>query len=146
MVASTVMSAVGQRNEGIAANQEAQYKAKQAEVNAGQERASSQRAMVEELRQMRLTQSRAQAVSAASGGGALDSSVMDIIGDLETEGRYRANVKKYEGEESARDLETGAMLSRYQGKNAKKAGNMAAIGTIMSGGSKAAGMYKSAYG
>lgn len=131
--AGTLISAVGARNAGIAANQEANYRAKQDEINAGQERASAQRRMIEDLRQMRLTQSRTQAVAAASGAGALDPSVMDIMGDLETEGRYRAAVSGYEGEERARDLETSAVLSRYSGKQAKKAGNIKAISTLMSG-------------
>lgn len=134
-VGSTVLSAVGQRNAGIAANQEANYRAQQAEIQAGQERASSQRAMIEELRQMRLVQSKAQSAAAASGAGALDPSVIDIMGDLETEGRYRANVKRYEGEDRARDLENSAVLARYEGKNAKKAGNLKAISTLASGAS-----------
>ena len=133
MVGSTILSAVGARNAGIAANQEANYRAQQAEINAGQERASAQRAQVEELRQMRIAQSRGQAVAAASGAGALDPSVMDIMGDLETEGRYRGATAMYEGEERARDLETGAVLARYEGKQAKKAGNIKAVSTLMSG-------------
>ena len=133
MVGSTVMSAIGQRNAGIAAQQEANYRAQQADINAGQERASAQRGMIEELRQMRIAQSRGQAVAAASGAGALDPSVMDIMGDLETEGRYRASTVKYEGEERARDLETGAVLARYEGRQAKKAGKLKAISTLMGG-------------
>ena len=129
----TVMSAVGARNAGVAAQQESNFRAKQGEINAGQERASAQRQMIEDLRRTRIAQSRGQAVAAASGAGALDPSVMDIMGDLETEGRYRAATSGYEGEERARDLETGAVLARYEGKNAKKAGNIKAISTLMSG-------------
>lgn len=127
-----VMSAVGARNAGISANQEANYRAKQAEINAGQERASAQRASIEQIRQLRVTQSHGQAVAAASGAGALDPSVMDIMGDLETQGQYKAATATYQGEDSARNLETQAMLDRYSGKQAKKAGNINALSTLAS--------------
>ena len=129
----TVMSAVGARNAGISANQEAQYRAKQAEVNAGQERASAQRASIEDIRQLRVAQSRGQAVAAASGAGALDPSVMDIMGDLETQGQYKAATALYQGEDSARNLENQATLDRFSGKNAQKAGNIKSISTLASG-------------
>jgi hypothetical protein len=127
------MSALGARNAGISAEQEAEYRARQDKINAGQERASGQRASIEEIRQLRLAQSRGQAIAAASGAGALDPSVMDIMGDLETDGRYRAATAAYEGEDRARNKETSAMLSRYSGKQARSAGNTKAISTIMSG-------------
>lgn len=129
------VSAIGARNAGIAAEQEANYRAKQDEITAGQKRASAQRATIEEIRKMRLTQSRGQAIAAASGAGALDPSVMDLMGDLETEGRYRAATAAYEGEDSARNLENKAMLSRYSGKQARSAGNTKALSTLMSGAS-----------
>lgn len=132
-VVGTGMAAIGARNAGIAADQEANYRAQQDEIRAGQERASAQRASIEEIRKMRLVQSRGRAVAAASGAGALDPSVMDIMGDLETEGRYRAATAAYQGEDSARNLENSAMLSRYTGKQAKSAGNTKAISTLLSG-------------
>lgn len=131
----TVTSALGARNAGIAAEQEANYRADQMKVNAGQERASAQRQMIGEIKKMRLVQSRGQALAAASGAGALDPSVMDIMGDLETEGRYRGAVAGYEGEDRARSLESGAVLARYEGKNARKAGSIKSLSTIMSGAS-----------
>ncbi len=132
-VAGTVMSAVGARNAGISANQEADYRAKQAEINAGQERASAQRASVEQIRQLRVAQSHGQAVAAASGAGALDPSVMDIMGDLEAQGQYKAATATYQGEDSARNLETQAMLDRFSGSQARKAGDVKALSTVMSG-------------
>ncbi len=142
-VGSTLISAVGQRNAGIAANQEANYRAQQDTINAGQERASGQRGAIEQIRQLRLVQSKAQANAAASGAGALDPSVMSIMGDLETQGQYKAAVASYEGEDKARNLETNATLARYTGKQAESAGNMAAIGTLMSGASSMYSKYNS---
>lgn len=131
----TGIQALGARNAGISANQEANYRAKQATIQAGQERASSQRARIEQIRQLRLVQSRGQAIAAASGAGALDPSVMDIMGDLETEGQYKAAVAGFQGEDSARNLESQAMLDRFSGREAKSAGNIKSISTLMSGAS-----------
>lgn len=152
-VASTVLTAYGQIQQGKAADaaakgqqQSLEYQAKQRESIAGQERAQAQRRAIEESRTKRLTQSKVVARSSASGAGALDGSVIDIMGDLEQEGQYNAGVALYEGEERARSLETGAALDRYEGeqariagKTAKRASYLAAGSTILKGGSKVAG-------
>jgi hypothetical protein len=132
-VGSTFMSAIGQRNAGIAENQRAQYVAKQMEVNAGQERAAAQRRAQEQRRRGDLAQSRAQSLAAASGGGALDPSVVDIMGGLEEESEFNALSDLYEGEERARDLESNATVTRWSGNQANKAGYMAARTTMLSG-------------
>lgn len=148
MVASTVMSAGSAYMQGRAANEAgkaqqnaAEFNARQLEVNAGQQRASAQRQMIEDVRQKTLAQSRAQAVAAAQGASSLDPSIIDIMGGLENEGRYNAAVTMYEGENAARGLEGDATASRYEGaqaraagKAAKRAGTMAAIGKLVSGG------------
>ncbi len=131
----TVMSALGARNAGISANQEAEYRAQQEKIQAGQTLASSQRQQVEQIRQMRLVESRGQALAASSGAGALDPSVMDIMGDLETQGRYKAAVAGYEGQDSANNLESKANLDMFSGSQAQSAGNIKAISTLMSGAS-----------
>lgn len=134
-VAGTAMSALGARNAGIAANQESEYRAQEEQVQAGQALASSQRQQVEDIRQMRLVESRGQAVAAASGAGALDPSVMDIMGDLETQGRYKSAVAGYEGQDSAANLNDKANLDLFSGSQSQSAGNIKAISTVMSGAS-----------
>ena len=67
-VGTTVLGAIGARNEGIAAQQSANNEAAQMQMKAQQERAFSQRSAMESRRQAELRVSRAQAVSAASGG------------------------------------------------------------------------------
>lgn len=122
--------------------------------NAGQERAAAQRVAAEERRKARLVSSRAQAVGAA-GGSASDDSVEKVIADIEGEGTYRSLTALFTGETSARDLEaaaadkrseaalrrTGADVQRYggeldawQGRQARSAANIRALGTILSGG------------
>ena len=158
MVASTVMSVAGGIQQGkaadaqgkaqqsmynqIALQQEAQgrqeqeranYIASQNDTIAGQERAASQRQAMEQQRQKRLVQSRGQAVAAASGGGALDPGVLDIMGDIEDQGNYNALVALYEGESSARNYENQANLSRWQGVNALNASKTEAWGSRQQG-------------
>lgn len=134
-VGSTLFSTFGAISAGNDAKAAADYEAQQAQIMAGQERASGQRRMIEELRQMRMTTSRARAVNAASGGGSLDPSVIDIMGDLESEGRYRADVAMFESEDRARGMEGGAQLRRFEGKQAQKAGIIKGVSNLASGAS-----------
>lgn len=132
-VGSTVMGYFSQRNAGIAAKQEADYRAAQLDQRAGQERATAQRQAMIERRRGALAKSRAQALAAAGGGGALDPSVADIMGDLEGESELNALNALYVGEERARDDESAAVLERYSGQQKKKAGYLAARTTALSG-------------
>ena len=146
-VGGTILSAAGQVQAGWAADANAkaqqqalEYQAKQAEINAGQERASAQRRAMEERRQAGLASSRAKALAAAGGGTLLDPSVVNIMGDLAAEGEYNADVAMYEGEERARDLETGAQLRRYEGymeraagRQEKRSGYLSAGATVLKG-------------
>jgi hypothetical protein len=99
------------------------------EQNAGQERASAQRAAIEENRKADLVSSRAKAVGAASGAGSLDPTMVDILGGIETEGAYRAATALAQGEDRALGQEYSAVLSRagaasdrYAGEYAKASG------------------------
>lgn len=148
MVASTALTAYSQVQAGNAAEAQAEaiaqqneYQAKVQRQRAGQERASSQRQVIEENRNKETVQGNALASAAASGGGTLDPSVIDIFGDLEAEGEYRKNVARYQGEDSAQYLESGANLSDYsasnaraEGKAAKKASRFKAGTTLLKGG------------
>ena len=161
MVGGTILQAVGQRNAGIAAKQEADAQAqfqenvadsqsKQLKQKAGQERAVAQQRAIAKRKESTLAQSRATAVAAASGGGAFDPTVVGILGDLEAEGDYNVLAALYEGDTVAQDLEYDADLKvmsagysgellRTAGKNEKKAGQLAAFSTILSGAGSAAG-------
>jgi hypothetical protein len=122
-----------QEAQGRAQQQEAEYVARQNENIAGQERAKSQRIAIEQQREKRLAQSTGQAVAAASGGGALDPGVLDIMGGIEDQGNYNALVALYEGESSARNFESQAALTRWQGSNALAASKMEAAGSRTQG-------------
>lgn len=137
--AGTILQSGGMAIDAVNAKRGADFEAKQMETQAGQERASAQRRAREDRREKRLIQSRAQALSAASGGGAVDPSVVDIIGDLEEDGEYRALNSIWEGEDRARGLTTGAKQRRKQGRFALTSGLMGSAGTILDGSSS---MYK----
>lgn len=125
--------ALQQEAQGRAQRDRAEFVAAQNERVAGNERATAQRQAIEQQRQKRLTQSRAQAVAAASGGGALDPGVLDIMGGLEDQGNYNALVALYEGESSARNYENQAALTRWQGEQAMNAAGVEAWGSRVQG-------------
>src|SRR3990172_2605978 len=105
MIASlvgTAVSTVGQIQAGNAARKSANFQAAQMNQQAGQERATSQRAAIEQRRAARIAASRATALAAASGGGATDPTVLNILGDIKTEGEYNALSAMFGGEERAR--------------------------------------------
>lgn len=141
MIAGTALSA---GSTILGANSEAkQYRsaAAQLEVQAGAQRAMSQREAMEQRRQARLTSSRGLAVAAASGAGADDPTVVNLLADIEGEGEYRALTALYNGEEQARADESQAAAYRKAAKNAKTAGLLKAGGTILSAGSSMAGRF-----
>lgn len=133
-VAGTIL---GARSEAKALKSEA----RQLDAKAGLERASSQREALEERRQGRLAQSRTLALAAASGGGASDPTVVNLMADLAGEGEYRALTALYNGEEEARGLEAQATARRKEAKAVKTAGYLKAAGTILNAGSSMADRY-----
>lgn len=154
------IAAQTQEQAGLYERQLAERQAQALELKAGQERAVSQRAAIEQRRRGALVSSRAQALAAASGAGALDPTVVGIMGDLETETEVRALTALYEGEETGRGLEYGALLERAGGEGALYAARagagasraaasrsyLQAGGTLISGGASLYDKYKTAYG
>ncbi len=123
-----------------------EHQAEQARQIAGQERAASQRASYEQRRQARLLSSKALARAAASGAGAGDPTVENILGDIGAEGEFRALAELFMGEDRARNLEMQADLKVFEGQQERRAGAVArqagrgtAFATLFSGLGKAAG-------
>lgn len=130
-----IVAAGGTLLSGSSEKGAARSQALQLEQQAGQDRATSQRAAAEQRRSARYLQSRALALAAASGAGASDPTVTSIISNIEGEGEYGALVAMYEGEDVARGKEHAAAVARKQGKAAATAGALKAGGTLLSGGS-----------
>lgn len=131
-VASTALNSFGAHKAGQAESRAANIEAGQMESIARSERASSQQQALAEQRRGELVKSRAIAVSAAGGGGVSDT---NIIGDIEAEKKFRSLAALFEGEERARDLEKQANITRFTGRQARKAGNIKAVTSAISGGS-----------
>lgn len=108
-------AATAARTEAFARQGLSEFVAKQLDVNAGQSVAAAQRTAAEQRRQATITASRALALAAASGGGASDVTVTNLLGRIAGEGAYRAGVALYEGEEQARLYRMGATAKRYEG-------------------------------
>lgn len=133
-VAGTAMQAGGTILGANARADDLRSQAVQLEQMAGQDRASSQRTAAAQRRQARLLASTALARAAASGGGADDPTVVNILANLSGEGAYRAMTALYEGEEEARSKEMQALARRKEARNAKRAGAISAVGTILQSG------------
>jgi hypothetical protein len=106
---------------GFQANDAAIYAADNAEIAGGQAVAASQRKAQEELKRSRYIQSDALAKAAASGAGASDPTVVDIISRIAGEGAYRSSLALYEGAEANRAYQIKADNLRYEGKAARSA-------------------------
>lgn len=104
--------------------------AKQLRYQAGQTRASSQRAAAEERRRARLLDSRARAVAAKSGAGVSDPTVVNLRGDIEARGEYNALSRMYEGETEAGSLELEAVERRRAARGRSIATVLDSAGSI----------------
>lgn len=113
-----IISAAGAGAAGLSAKQSADFEAKQLKQRAGQAKATSQFQAEQERRQSRYIQSRAQALAAASGAGASDKTVLDIMGSLEKEGEYRALSALYAGDVASQNDLMAASTAKQEGKNA----------------------------
>lgn len=118
----TVLTSYGLKEQGKADRRHAEqvmaadeFQAQMLEERAGAEIATAQRQRFEESRTAGLVASRALAVAAASGGGASDTTVGNLIARVKGEGAYRGMVRMYEGESRARTLRLGATAKRYEG-------------------------------
>lgn len=130
----TGTKAGGELGSGIVARNMGDFEQQQANINAGQVQAAAQRTAITDDRRTALLASRAQAVAAASGGGATDPTVTDIMGRIAGEGAYRSQLALYEGADSARSLLLKGQLAAAEGRQAQRAGYANAFGTVLKGG------------
>jgi hypothetical protein len=132
--AGTVLSAGSQIGSGIAARRAGQFAGAQGDMAAGQAEAASQRTAADVTRRSNILQSKALANAAASGGGASDPTVTDVVSRIAGEGAYRSQLALYEGSDTARALRQRADVARYQGTLAERAGYIGAAGSALRGG------------
>lgn len=136
LAGGTILQATGQIQAGNAAAKQGKAERAQAEQAAIQQQAAAQRKSIESRREAVLAASRLRALGAASGGGGGDPGLVKLESDIAGEGEYRALMNLYEGDENARVLKDQGAMAQYQGRQAKKAGQIgAASGILQSAGS-----------
>ena len=128
-------AALSQIQYGLEAQKAAKFQADQMRINAGQAQAGAQRDAWSIQREAEYTASRALAVAAASGGGASDPTVVNLMARNADEMAYRRQLALYEGDEAARGMRMGAAAKEYSGANARRAANEAAVGSVYGAGS-----------
>ena len=129
LAAGGLLSAGGKIMEGNAAYQDGvnqrlalEFQAKQHDQNAIQAVATGQRAAKEVSRETELLKSRMLAVAAASGAGASDPGLMNLIAEQAGIGTLNSMAELYKGEEQARQQRMTGKAKRYEGYQAEVQG------------------------
>ena len=122
----------GQYRAGKEAKRAGKLEAEQLHERADVRRAASHRDAAEEQRNAELAYSRALAVTAASGGGVDDPTVVKIFADLQAEGRYRVLSRLFVGEDEAEGIEYRAEVARREGQSRYKSGRLNALSSAAS--------------
>lgn len=135
MVFSTIASTLGAVRQGQATKAQDDYVAQQERVQAGQDIAAAQRAMLTQNQKTAQVESNLQASAAASGGGATDVSVVKDAQEIAEEGSYRALTAMYDGQAKAQGLNTQATDTQWQGSQAGTAGYIKGFSSLLQGGS-----------
>lgn len=148
----SLLKAQGQLEYGESQQTAAKFAADQLRQKAGQVMAGAQLDAYGVQREADYTASKALAMAAASGGGASDPTVMNLMANNASEFAFRKMMALYSGEDQARTLNLQATAKEYEGEmanyNAKTAATGAmvqGISTILSGYSKGSSMF-SAFG
>lgn len=147
-VGGTLLSAFGQSLQGAShlvsgreALQASQFQAAQLRQNADQSVAAAQHSAADIQRDTDYITSRALAIAGASGGGAADPTVINLIAKTAGESAYRQSLALYAGTDKARQQNLQADATTYSGemnlagaKNVNVASNIAAASTLMKSG------------
>lgn len=111
-----VMGAVSHLSYGLTARRGEEFQAAQLRQEAGNAAASGQRSAADVQLQSQYIASRALAVAAASGGGASDPSVVNLMAKNAQVGAYKQSVALYQGADRSRALNLQASAKEYTGK------------------------------
>lgn len=144
LAVSGILSSGASSSQGQIASRMATIKAGQLDKYAGQvneaateEEAKSQIKAKQVRRDSALLQSRIIALAAAN-GGVNQKSVIENLQKVQERGEYNSLMELYNGSSSAYELrrkadqlKMEAIGTRFEGKQARKAGNMAAVGSIL---------------
>lgn len=147
MAAGGAVSAIGAINQGDAANAAAKYNARTMEQEATR---SNEEAAVKAGEAARRARQALAATRAGAGanGFAATGSIDDLLGQTERQGNLDALTAVYEGNIRAMGLRNQATLTRFEGKQAQRAGYTRALGSLFStaGSTYAAGVQMGRWG
>ncbi len=143
-IGGTVLGAVSSIQQGKYQDAVAQAQAKAEERKANEVQAASQRDAAARAKEAKYVMSRQQAVAAASGGGAGDSTILNLMAQTGAQGQYNANSSIYEGQVQGGDLKYQAGIDRMSGRMQRQAGYIGA-GTTLLGGIADFAKYKYGY-
>lgn len=129
----SVMSAAGSIAAGKAQQAAANYEAQQLKIKAKEEQAAAQRDAEQQTREKDLTLSKVQSTAAGSGFSATDPTTLDIIGDIEGYGDYKAKMAQYGGTSRRAGYESKAEAKIMEGQAARKAASINAASSIIGG-------------
>jgi hypothetical protein len=134
----SLLSAYGSIEEGKAAMEAATYNANTMRIQAGQVREKSTRdaSLVRERGIEAISDMRA---SYAASGVAMQGSVLDVLADSAGEVKRDELTVRYQGELQARSLEADSNRVLLEGRQAQRAGNINAIGSLLQGAGSIAG-------
>jgi len=138
-LASTVISAAGTIAAGKAQKQQADFQAAQLEVQAKEERAVAQQDALETARKKRLSLSTLQNRAAASGFGAADPTVLDLMGEIAKYGTFEEQLARFGGNSRAERSLSSAELAKMRGAAAQSSAFASGAASIIGGVGRAFG-------
>lgn len=138
-VASTVISAAGTIAAGKAQKQQHDFQAAQQEVQAKEQRAVAQQEALEDAREKRFALSTLQNRAAASGLGAADPTVLDLMGEIAQYGTLQEQLTRFGGNANAERSLSAAELSRMRGEAAQASAFASGAASIIGGFGRAFG-------
>lgn len=143
-IAQTALSAGGKAYAGRMQANSDNYAAGILQQEAGASVASGIQGAIADKRYTNYVASSAAARSASSGTTGTSPSILNVIGNIQSQGEYKALTSIYTGEDRAQELLTRANQFKYEGKASRTSGWLSGISSVLSGGVNWYDKYKGA--
>ncbi len=125
---STGLGAAGTLYSGLQAKADAEAEARQLKAKGDEEQAIGQSRAMQARREKDLARSRIQAMAAASGGGADDTSITNLMQGVEQQGNYNSMLELYQGNSGRNKAYASAAARRAEGGSALTGSIISAAG------------------
>jgi len=132
-ILGSALGAVGSVASGASQSAALKAQANAAERQANEEQAAAQRDAISRREEANLVLSRQQAVAAASGGSATDTTILNLIGNTAARGDYNVASSIYEGKARAANLYDQAAIDRQQARASMLSGIIGGGATLLQG-------------